>query len=385
MRWILAAIVAAVLLLGAGGVVFAHFRSTPAAGAGVVRPSTCSDTYRRVALRPSQIAAAIPLCLVQSLKFSGEVAGAVGQAYPVSADDVGPTRMCTEPKRWDGYPQAVLAMVIGPKAYRLRISPPGSSEHQAVTINNLANVVELSAFADPNADWNQATGTVTLNSDGITGTIDANLLRDVNGAKPVHVSGQWACGAPVPALPLDATVPCALFYALNHLAAADVARMEAHACHPENLTFSGDITAHLDHAVTDTAFTTTPAGNTSDGWCGAAGSEYDADLKFSIGDETFLLDLFPRSFSDSPIGPGQYSAGSSLFSANAVLWFGSADPTSHGQFLIDLSDTDFWYGSGGSFTIAGDMKSGTIDETFTGSFDHAGSTVHMSGSWRCAA
>src|SRR4029077_9174169 len=135
----------------------------------------------------------------QSLKFSGdEVAGAVGQAYPVSTDDAGPTQMCTVPKRWDGFPPAVLAMVIGPKAYRLRISPPGSSEHQAVTINNLANVVELSDFADPNADWNQASGTVTLNADGITGTIDAILLRDVNGAKPVHLPGKWACGAPLP-------------------------------------------------------------------------------------------------------------------------------------------------------------------------------------------
>src|SRR4029077_21100386 len=109
------------------------------------------------------------------------------------------------------------------------------------------------------------------------------------------------------------------------------------------------------------------------------------DLKFSIGDESFLLDLFPRSTSDSPIGPGQYPAGEGAFSANAVLWFGNADPSSHGLFLINLSDSDFWYGSGGSFTIANDMKSGTIDETFTGFFDHAGSTVHIAGSWRCAA
>jgi hypothetical protein len=384
MRWILAAIVAAVLLIGAGGVVFAHFKGSAAPSAGVVKPSTCSDTYRRVALRPSQIAAATPLCLVQSLKFSGEVAGAVGQAYPVSTDDSGPTQMCAVPRRWDGFPQATLAMVIGPKAYRLRISPPGSSEHQAVTINNLANIVELSAFADPNADWNQASGTVTLNPDGITGTIDANLLRDVNGAKPVHLTGQWACGAPPPVQGFDASVPCSLFYTLNHLAAADIARMEAHACHVEDLTFRGDISAHLDHAITDTAFTT-PPGNSGDGWCGAGGTEYDADLKFSIGDESFLLDLFPRSSSDSPVGPGQYSAGEEPFSANAQLWFGNADPANHGLFAIDLVSTNFWYGSGGGFTIASDMKSGTIDEAFSGVLDHAGSTVHITGSWRCAA
>jgi hypothetical protein len=385
MRWTLAAVIALLLLVGVGGVAVAHFRTAAKAAANVNQtPSSCTDAYRLLSLRPSQIAAAKPVCLVNALKFTGEVAGTVAEAYTVASDDVSATSACTVPKRWDGYPQALLAMVVGPKAYRLRISPAGSSEHQAVTINNLANVVELRAFADPNADWNQASGTVTLNSDGITGTIDAMLLRDVNGAKPVHVTGQWACGAPLLIQGFDASLPCSLFYALNHLATADVARMKAHACHVEDLTFSGDISAHLDHAITDTAFTL-PPGNNGDGWCGAGGNEYDADLKFSIGDESFLLDLFPRSSSDSPIRPGQYAAGEGPFSANAVLWFGSADPTSHGLFITDLVSTDFWYGSGGAFTIANNMTSGTIDETFNGTLDHAGSTVHVTGRWRCAA
>jgi hypothetical protein len=382
MRWTVSAVVAVVLLLGAGGVAVAHFRSGSAAVASVTfKPTTCSDAYRLVSLRPSQITAANSVCLVQTLKFTGELAGSVAQAYTVSADKAGPTSECVTPKRWDAYPQAILAMVIGSKAYRLRIAPLGTSEHQGLTIHNLANVVDLAAINNPSTDWSQATGTVTLNPDGVTGTLDASLLRDVAGAQPVHVTGQWACGAP--ALPtFDASVPCASFYGLNHLQDTDVARMKAQACNSQDLTFSGDISAHLDHAITDTAISA-PPGIDGDNHCGTAGNNYDASLKFSIGDESFLLNLYPRSPSDSPIGPGQYAAGTGLFSANAYLWLGNADPGHNGLFVTDQNV--YWYGSSGSFTIATDMKSGTIDESFNGTIDHAGNTVHISGSWRCAA
>lgn len=380
MRWMLSGVLALVLLLGVGGVAVAHFRSgsNPVVSAAH-KPSTCADAYRLVSLRPSQITAANAACLIQTLKFSGELAGAVGQAYTVGSDNAGPTSVCTVPKRWDGYPQAMLAMVIGPKAYRLRISPPGTSEHQAVTISNLANVVELAAISDPSTDWSQATGTVTLNPDGTTGTIDASLMRDVAGAQPVHVTGQWACGAPLP-LQVDATVPCSRFYTLNHLGDADVARMKANGCNSLDLTFSGDITAHLDHAITDRAISA-PPGIDGDNHCGNAGNDYDASLKFSIGDESFLVNLNPRAPSESPLGPGQYPAGTGPFSANAFLWLGHADPGHSGLFVTDQNV--YWYGSAGSFTIASDMKSGTIDETFNGAFDHQGSSVHITGSWRC--
>ncbi|MGH9553500.1 MAG: hypothetical protein ACRD3W_29225, partial [Terriglobales bacterium] len=186
-RWIAAAVIVAVLLLGGGALAIAHFRTSSTLVASVENASTCSDAYRLLSLHPSQVTAANSVCLVQSLKFSGELAGAVAQAYPVGPDDASPTSMCAEPKRWNGYPQAVLAMAVGGKAYRLRISTTGSSEHQAVAVNNLTNVVELAAIKDPSSDWSQASGTVTLNTDGTTGTIDASLLRDVAGAQPVHV------------------------------------------------------------------------------------------------------------------------------------------------------------------------------------------------------
>jgi hypothetical protein len=378
MRWTVSAVIALVLLLGVGGVAVAHFRSgsTPATSI-TLKPSTCANAYRLVSLRPSQITAANSVCLVQALKFTGELAGSVAQAYAVSADNAGPSSECAVPKRWDGYPQALLAMVIGSKAYRLRISPPSSSEHQAVTINNLANVVELAAISDPSTDWSQATGIVTLNPDGTTGTIDASLLRDVAGAQPVHVTGQWACGAPQALPALDASVPCANFYALNQLPDADVARMKASACNAENLTLSGDINAHLDHAITDTAIAPHP-GVDGDNFCGTVGDNYTAAFKFTVGDESFELDLNANKY--PAVDAGQYPTTSA---DGAVLWTGHADPSSQGQFVSD--DQVFWAGRGGSFTIAPDMKSGTLDVSLAGPIDHAGSTVHITGNWRCAA
>ena len=70
-----------------------------------------------------------------------------------------------------------------------------------------------------------------------------------------------------------------------------------------------------------------------DNYCGAIGNQYDASLKFSIGDESFLLNLNPRAYPS--VGPGLYAAGSGPFSANAFLWLGQADPGQGGLFLPD--------------------------------------------------
>ena len=380
MRWMVASVIGLILLVGVGGVALAHFRSGSVPVASVSKPSTCAQAYKLLALRPSQITAAQPVCLVQSLKFSGELTGAVAEAYPVDTNDVGPTSMCTEPKRWDGYPQALLAMVVGAKAYRLRITAPGNSEHQSLVISNLANVVELAEVGDPKADWNQATGTVTLNSDGITGTIDADLLRDVAGAQPLHVKGAWACGAPQPLPTVDASAPCASFYALNQLQPSDIARMKASACNTQDLSFSGDIAIHLTSAVTDTTIPGRP-GYQGDNFCGAINDEYGATLKFSFADESFLLDLGIQTYPS--VGPGQYSAHENGSSIGVMLFLGQADASDQGRFVPD--DQVFWLGRSGTFTINPDMKSGTLDAVLAGPLEHAGSTVHISGSWRCAA
>src|SRR5438067_4022393 len=109
MRWrVAAAAVAGLLLVGLGGFVVVHAiagRSAPNLAAATAKPTTCADAYRLLKLRPSQVTAANPVCLTQSLEFSGEVIGQVGQAYTISADSVGPTAMCAVPRRWDTYPQ----------------------------------------------------------------------------------------------------------------------------------------------------------------------------------------------------------------------------------------------------------------------------------------
>lgn len=242
--------------------------SKPSANATLVavKPTTCDDAFHVLKLTPSMITAARPLCLVQSLVLSGELHGSVGQAYPVEADGVAATSLCTTPRRWSNFPEAILAIVVGNKAYRLRISAPGYSEHQAATVQDLQGAVELASISDPNADWSQASGTLVVNRDGVTGTIDADVVRDVAGARPVHLTGSWSCGAPL-ATSVDTSVPCSLFYTLNHLQDSDVARMKASACLPEDLTFSGAISAHVDHGINDSAFPNGP-GIDADKFCG---------------------------------------------------------------------------------------------------------------------
>ena len=382
MRRNVAIAIAALLVIGLVAVGIVHLvslRSTPVAAVVKPKPSTCADAYRVLKLLPSQISAANPVCLVQSLQLSGEIVGQVAEAYTVEQDGVAPTQMCSEPKRWSGFPRALLAFVAAGKGYRLRISPPGSSEHQPVTINELSSVVELASISDLSQDWNQVTGSLSVDASGITGSIDVEALRDVSGAKPEHITGQWACGAPLPLPAFDASAPCANFYALNQLGADDVARMQANACHAQNLSFSGALSAHLDSAVTDVGMVP-QAGFGGDNLCRAIGQSYEATLKFSIGDESFLLNLGADRYPS--VTPGQYTARSGS-SIGAVLFLGHADPSNHGAFVTD--DQVYWLGRSGSFTIAGDLKSGTIDATLSGTLVNSGSTVQITGSWRCAA
>jgi len=379
MRRAIAIVVGALLVLGLAVFAVVHLASPHNAAAAVTapKPATCADAYRVLKLAPSQISAANPVCLTQSLELSGEVTGQVAEAYAISQDSLAPTPMCTEPKRWSSFPTALLAFVAGGKAYRLRISIPGSSEHQPVTINSVSNVVELASISDPSQDWHQGTGKVSLNADGITGSLDVNVVQDVSGAVAVHISGQWACGAPLPLPAFVASAPCSNFYALNQLRAADVARMKKNACDAEGLAFSGDISARLEHAITDRAIAPTP-GYGGDNYCGSVGEQYTATLKFSIGDESFLLDLGADQYPG--VTAGRYTAESGM-SVGVVLFLGHADPANHGEFVTD--DQVFWVGSSGSFSIARDMKSGTVDATVIGLV--TGSTVRIKGSWRCAA
>jgi hypothetical protein len=381
MRWrVTAAVIAGVLLVALGGIAVVRAvsaRNASVLSAATAKPTTCIDAYRLLKLRPSEVTAANAVCLTQSLQFSGEVVGSVAQAYAVSADTVAPSSMCAEPRRWDNYSQALLGFVVGGKAYRLRIAPPGVSQHQVLAVSNAAGMVELASISDPSVDWSRSSGSVNVNKDGITGSVDVDLLRDVSGARPVHVAGQWACGAPLPLPTFDSSVPCANFYALNHLHDNDIARVKASGCNAQNLVFSEDVSGQLDHAITDSV--ARHPGYGGDNYCGMISGQYTATLKFSIGDESFLMDL--GAYSYDGIGPGQYPAKASGSSIGVILFLGSADPDHQGQFVTD--DKRFWMGQAGTFTISPDMKSGTVDAELRAVASD--SAVHVKGSWRCGA
>jgi len=378
-RQVAAAVAAGLIVLALGGFLAVRALTTQDSTRLVAQtavPTTCADAHRVLKLRPSEVTAANQACLKQSLTLSGQVVGSVGEAYTVSADTVAPTTMCTEPKRWDAYPTALLALVVAGKGYRLRIGAPGVSEHQPLAITGTAGVVELASISKPSVVWNQATGGMNLNADGIGGTLDVDLRQDVAGARPVHISGGWACGTSV--LPtFDPSQPCANFYALNHLQDPDVARMKASGCNAESLTFTEDVAGQVDHAVTDS--TAAGFGFQAENVCTAAGDSYTASLKFSVGDETFLLDLGANKYGG--VGPGQYDAHPSGISFGSALSLGTADPSAHGRFVAD--DKIFWLGQSGTFTIEADMKSGTIDAELKSPV--SGSTVHVKGNWRCGA
>ena len=382
-RRIAAGLAGGAVLLALGGFIVVHAiasRNSPTLVAETAKPATCADAYRVLKLRPSEVAAATPVCIKQSLKLSGQVVGSVGEAYAVSSDSVAPAAMCAEPRRWDNYPQGLIAFALAGKGYRLQIAAPGVSEHQPLAIYNATRVVALSSISKPTVLWSQATGVVDLNADGISGSINADLRQDIAGASPVHISGQWACGAAPPLPTFDSTVPCANFYALNQLQNSDVARMKAGGCNAQSLVFTEDVAGTIDHAITDSV--SPRPGWQGDNYCGQIGGQYTASMKFTLGDETFLLDLESDSFSG--VGPGQYDA---RFGAGpgVDLFLGTADPTRQGLFVPD--EHIYWLGRSGSFTIAPDMKSGTVDAELrpVASAAVPGSAVHIKGSWRCAA
>src|SRR5260370_30658276 len=128
----IAIVVGALLLIGLGafGVVrLASLHSAPTAAFVAPKPTTCTDAYRVLKLTPSEVTSANPVCLNQSLQLSGEVVGAVGQAYTIDSRSVAPTPMCTTPKRWNGFRQALLGFIAGGHGYPPRLAPPRSPQH----------------------------------------------------------------------------------------------------------------------------------------------------------------------------------------------------------------------------------------------------------------
>ncbi|MGH7904422.1 MAG: hypothetical protein ACREPA_09930, partial [Candidatus Dormibacteraceae bacterium] len=265
---------------------------------------------------------------------------------------------------------------------------PVAYDHAATDLSSVGGDVSLSQVPDHNQSWGQATGRLSVDASGVAGSLDVSLTRDTQGAAPLLISGRWACGHPAPPPVYDATVSCSLTYALAGLSADAVARLQsAHACLAQDLTLAGGLVFHVDHALNDPtrppAIGQSPPVNA----CGVQVDSYLASVYFSSGDETFLLSIVRAQdpILDGPFAPGSFPAlymndviGQPAPAVNLNL----AQPAADGSLGTDQGPA--WEATGGTFTVAPDLRSGTVNADLKGGVSGA-ETVHLAGAWRCAA
>jgi hypothetical protein len=206
---------------------------------------------------PSDIAAAAQegRCVPENLRFSGELSGAVRDAYinpETGVVGVTPGVVCKPPGRGEPYPMALLDIDLRGKAYRLEVSPPGKFDRAKTSFTSgLVNDVELVSVSGPRFDWKGVGGELTEDVRGTQGHLDLTLMRDVQGAAPVHLRGTWACAKPV----LAATTPsdpCQQIVAAQGLPQPDYGQqLLAAPCLNEDLTMTGAVSGHATHGIKD--------------------------------------------------------------------------------------------------------------------------------------
>ena len=245
----------ALILLGIGA--YGAFRlgalRNTSLAAVTIKPATCADAYRVLKLRPSQITRG-----GRSL-LDPDPAGIRRTQWlrrPGIHRGWGQRRSCWDVQRAQAV-ERLPSSLVGDRGGQEGVSAADLNSRELA-----ASGVDLDELARPRRAGLDRRSQCRLESGHWTGDPERRrnhgndrrqpVARRQPATRGIHITGQWACGVP-PATTYDATVPCAGFYALNHLQDADVARMKAQACNPQDLTFSGDISAHLDHAITDTA------------------------------------------------------------------------------------------------------------------------------------
>ena len=169
---------------------------------------SCQPIYAALNLAPSEATKSDSegRCLPQQLSFTGEVAGEVRVAEVTS--------LCTQPLgRGDAPPAPELQMIIGGKPYSFAIllSPGYDPARPSVAAGQKNGTAQLRVIDQTQRSnefpWLATGGTVKFNPDGATGSVNADVIRNVQGAQPVHVSGTWRCGGPA-ASPSPAPGPC---------------------------------------------------------------------------------------------------------------------------------------------------------------------------------
>jgi hypothetical protein len=329
-------------------------------------PVTCAAIYQALGLGPSVVADSDQhgQCVLQHLQVSGEVSGQILVGH---LQDL-PERNCSKPGLGQPFSTTGLRLdvLIASKPYVLLIRPPGKYLGQQTTsTSDVAGAVTIQV-PTALADYVSTTGTMTVEASGHAGTMNVDLKRDVVGATPVHVKGDWSCGPP-PAQPTpDASVPCSAYFAAANLPPGTVDPKSV-PCLPQDLTFSGGLSFHVKEAVN--------LPGTGGPSCGGLTSDdqqnYSSKQSFAGGG--FEYDLSFTTHNDLINGPLTFPD----FGPTYTTASGSQAPT-----LTLTTGAVTWSSTAGKYSVAADHRSGTVNMDLVGGLS-TNQAVHVSGSWRC--
>lgn len=333
-------------------------------------PITCDAIYQALGLRPSDITDSEQQgrCVQQNLQVSGEVSGQVLVGHLQDR----PERVCAKPRLGTGFTGVGfhLDVLVASKPYVLVLRPPGTYRgEQSTTSTEVTGAVALQAPGEL-SDYGSITGQMTMDASGFRGSMDVELKRDVAGANPVHITGDWSCGSP-PAQPSpDASVPCSSYFAAANSPSGGPTPGSL-PCLQQALTFSGGLAFYVTEAVNPpTGFVGVQCG----GLVSSDQQNYRSRQSFADSGNAYdlVFDVHrepirgPLAFPD--FGPSSESASTGGPSPSLTLSVGAVK----------------WSSTAGTYHVNPDRKTGTVDMDLLGGLDK-NQAVHVSGSWRCAA
>lgn len=353
----------------------------------------CAHVFAQLHTAPSRMAAdrADGACQPQRLVFTGAV-------HDTAVSGLISDQPCARPQRGQWFKATTMTVAVAAQPYQLTVNPDGTfdeRESDTTLAAGGAAGVEVRSLPDYTHHWiAQPGGHLTTAADGMGGTIDVQLAEDVaTKTQPLHITGTWRCGGAVPGTspsPAATAGPCADYFAAAASAIADtgVPSPATGTCLNQNLTLSGGLTAQVTQAVNDLTHPDTNSALGS-GLCGESTDllhhAYVVTLEFAVGAEPFHLVLEDGVAPDAAIPYPNFGA------TYPLLQQDNASVHLHAGYVSWLAKTGTW-------TVAPDHHSGTVDmdlaETPTAalSINHlgppplanGGKPVHISGSWRCA-
>ena len=157
-------------------------------------PPACDPIYRALNFTPSQQQQAETggSCVPEDLTLTGEVTSHVQvgvRLVTIQSCTISSNRTITG---------TAFNFVQGAQVYQLVLEPnaatSGGPQDVPFDPNYRYRVWLTDAASLGNSIWTQQSGTIHVNADAQSGTVDAILARDQPGAGQVHVTGSWRCG-----------------------------------------------------------------------------------------------------------------------------------------------------------------------------------------------